>query len=93
MSVMGEWVRHLDQLIDALAVSEQTGREDLVDALSQARPADSLDLNASAQHVQEILLRAGLTPDGGSDPPAGGGREVADEAATVSALARIIRGD
>ena len=93
MSVMGEWVRHLDQLIDALAASEHTDREDLVEALSKARPADSLDLNASAKRVREILRRGGLFAEGEPNPPAGGSSGVAEEAAIVSALAHIIRGD
>ena len=93
MSVMGEWIRHLDELIDALAASDRSGREDLVNALSQARPTDLLDLNNSVARVRKILQQGDLIENEESNIPAGPSRRVAEEAEIVDSLARIIRGD
>ena len=90
---MGEWVRHLEQLIEALAASDRSDGDDLAYALSQARPVDSTDLNNSADRVRKILLRSGLIGNKEPGAPSGGDRGLVEEAAIVGDLARIIAGD
>ena len=93
MSVMGEWVRHLDQLIEAIAASDRSDRNDWVSQLTQARPTASSDLEQSARRVHAILLRANLIPNTEQPAPPWDAQAVQEKAEVVCSLARIIHGE
>ena len=93
MSVLGEWTRHLEQLIDLINASQQSDRETLGEKLRQVRPGNSLELSESAHRVQQILTNSTLTQLRSEKIASASNRNLIEELDVVQTLAQIINGD
>ena len=93
MSVLGEWTRHLEQLIDLINASQQSDRETLGEKLRQVRPGNSLELSESAHRVQQILTNSTLTQLRSEKISSASNRNLIEELDVVQTLAQIINGD
>ena len=93
MSVLGEWTRHLEQLIDLINASQQSDRETLGEKLRQVRPGNSLELSESAHRVQQILTNSTLTQLRSEKIASAPNRNLIEELDVVQTLAQIINGD
>ena len=93
MSVLGEWTRHLEQLIDLIDASQQSDRYTLGEKLRQVRPGNSLEVSESAHRVQQILMNSTLPQLRSEKIDSTSDQTLLEELDVVQRLAQIINGD
>lgn len=87
MSVIGELQRYLDVSVELLATHGDPG---LVDALSSARPASSLELPICAESILETLAAIETHLRGASGEPLSA--DAAESVERLRAICRIVLG-